>query len=148
MNMTIRPYTSRDRQAAMHLIRINIPEYFAVNEEKDFATYLNDGIEDYFVVEKAGEIIGCGGINYDPQQKEAIISWDMIHPDHHGKGIGRKLLHYRLDKIRQSGQFSTIRVRTSQLAYGFYERAGFKLVQIKSDYWGQGFDLYDMTQGT
>ncbi len=148
MNVSIRPYLSDDHQSVLELIRVNIPEYFAVNEEKEFATYLDGGIEDYFVVEEAGRIIGCGGINYAPEQKEAIISWDMIHPDHHGKGIGRKLLQYRLHKIRQSGQFATIRVRTSQLAQGFYERAGFKLDQIKANYWGKGLDLYDMSQDT
>ena len=37
-----------------------------------------------------------------------------------------------------------ITVRTSQLAFGFYEKRGFELKGIEKDYWAEGFDLYRM----
>jgi ribosomal protein S18 acetylase RimI-like enzyme len=40
---------------------------------------------------------------------------------------------------------TTIMVRTSQLAYKFYEKNGFILKEIEKDYWAKGFDLYSMT---
>jgi hypothetical protein len=35
-------------------------------------------------------------------------------------------------------------VRTSQVAYQFYQKAGFDLEKIEKDFWAKGFDLYQM----
>jgi ribosomal protein S18 acetylase RimI-like enzyme len=37
-------------------------------------------------------------------------------------------------------------VRTSQLAYKFFERLGYHLIRTEKDYWGKGLDLYLMEQ--
>ncbi|NAA11186.1 GNAT family N-acetyltransferase, partial [Escherichia coli] len=37
-----------------------------------------------------------------------------------------------------------ITVRTSQLAYKFYEKQGFTLKEIQRDYWAKDFDMYSM----
>ena len=71
------------------------------------------------------------------------ISWDIIHPDYQGKSLGRKLLMYRIEVLSYSG-IKKIIVRTSQLAYKFYEKQGFTLNEIKRNYWADGFDMYSM----
>ena len=43
-----------------------------------------------------------------------------------------------------SSSVRRITVRTSQLAFGFYEKRGFELKGIEKDYWAEGFDLYRM----
>jgi hypothetical protein len=35
-------------------------------------------------------------------------------------------------------------VRTTQLVYPFYQKAGFTLDKVEQDYWANGFDLYQM----
>jgi ribosomal protein S18 acetylase RimI-like enzyme len=35
-------------------------------------------------------------------------------------------------------------VRTSQLAYKFYQKVGFELEKTEKDFWAKGFDLYQM----
>ncbi len=141
----IRSYTSKDKQAVMALLRLNIPQNFDVSEENDFADYLDHHVEEYFVVEENGNIIGAGGINYFMDAQTARISWDMIHPDFQGKGIGTLLTKYRIDQIKKNPGIQVVVVRTTQLAYPFYEKIGFVLEKTEKDYWAKGFDLYYMT---
>ncbi|AKD05198.1 GNAT family N-acetyltransferase [Pontibacter korlensis] len=139
----IRPYSSQDKEELLELLRLNTPQYFAEEEEADFIEYLNKHVESYFVVEVEGKIIGSGGINYFPD-KTARISWDIIHPAYQGKGVGKELLQYRVDYIRRNASVEVIYVRTTQLVYKFYEKAGFTLEKTEKDFWAEGFDLYQM----
>ena len=61
-----------------------------------------------------------------------------------GKTLGTLLLKYRIEKLKSIGSIQRITVRTSQAAYGFYEKQGFVLNEIKKDYWAKGFDMYNM----
>ena len=156
----IRKYSTKDIENLLNLIRLNTPKYFNPKEEADFIYYLDNEIEDYFVVEENSVIVGCGGINYDEnnaviswdiihpeyskKENTAVISWDIIHPGHHGKGIGKKLLEYRVNFVKENSDYKTIVVRTSHLTDKFYEKLGFKLEFIKKDYWAEGYDLYQM----
>jgi N-acetylglutamate synthase-like GNAT family acetyltransferase len=47
----------------LELLRLNTPKYFAPEEKAEFVSYLTHEIEQYFVVELYGEILGCGGVN-------------------------------------------------------------------------------------
>lgn len=140
----IRTYKTADRNHVIELLELNTPKYFDPNEMADFNNYLDHEIEDYYVFEVLGEIIGAGGINYFPEEKLARISWDFVHPDKHGIGIGRALLEHRIERIQENPEMDTIVVRTSQFVYKFYEKSGFVLENIEKDYWAVGFDLYLM----
>jgi ribosomal protein S18 acetylase RimI-like enzyme len=140
----LRPYSNPDNPELIHLLRLNTPQYFAAAEENDFIDYLHYHAENYFVVEGNGRIIGSGGINYLHENTEARISWDIIHPDFQGKGIGKALTLYRIKQIKNNPMVNVIYVRTTQLVYKFYEKMGFELEKTEKDYWAQGFDLYQM----
>lgn len=142
----IRRYNTKDQNNIIQLFKLNVPMHFHPTEEMDLVHYLENKIEDYFVFENNKEILGAGGINYDMESKTAIISWDFIHPLHHKKGIGSQLMQYRLEHIQSIKDLHSIRVRTTQLTYEFYEKMGFKLKEIQFDYWEKGFHLYLMTR--
>ena len=72
------------------------------------------------------------------------ISWDILHPEYQGKSLGSQLLKHRIGKLKSIDSIQKIIVRTSQLAYKFYEKQGFVLNEIKKDYWAKGFDMYSM----
>jgi ribosomal-protein-alanine N-acetyltransferase len=144
-NLTIREYKSNDKNEVLAILKRNVPKYFAESEIEDLEDYLKHKIEKYFVATIGDVIIGAGGINFDDNSKTAKISWDFIDVKFKGKGIGQSLLKYRIDFIQSNYVSATIKVRTSQLAYKFYEKNGFTLKEIEKDYWAKGFDLYSMT---
>jgi ribosomal-protein-alanine N-acetyltransferase len=143
-NITIREYTSQDKESILNLLQLNTPEFFSPEEEKDLLYYLENEIELYFVIEVDHKIVGSGGINFSEDQRHAKISWDLLHPDFQRKSIGTKLLKHRLDLLKKMDNVKRITVRTSQLAYPFYEKSGFKIAEVVKDYWAIGFDLYRM----
>lgn len=140
----IRNYKDSDKKQLQTLIKLNIPEFFSDDEEDDFIKYLEEEREDYFVLEEDGIILGCGGINYFPENGEARLSWDIIHPSFQGKGLGTRLTNYRIQKLMDHPDIHTIRVRTSRQAHQFYLKFGFNLMNVQKDYWAEGFDLYEM----
>lgn len=93
----IRPYVPADREAIIRLLRLNTPTYFAPEEEPDLLFYLDAEAEHYFVVEINGALAGSGGFNFADNGKNGRISWDIVHPDHQGKGIGSLLTRFRID---------------------------------------------------
>jgi ribosomal-protein-alanine N-acetyltransferase len=140
----IRPYVPTDKIDLLDLLNHHIPKYFAPCERQDFAAYLDNEREDYYVVEDAGVVVAGGGINYLREGREARISWDMVHPEYQGRGVGSELTLFRLNEIRQRPGIRTVTVRTSQMAYQFYEKFGFRLGRIEKDFWDEGYDLYEM----
>lgn len=142
----IRAFTLKDKESLLELFDVNTPKYFDASEKEDFIEYLHHLTEDYFVFLEKDTIVGCGGINYLKDKREARISWDMIHPEFHGKGIGKKLMNHRLNKISNNKDVDLVVVRTSQFAHLFYEKMGFTLQFIKKDFWAKGIDMYFMTK--
>lgn len=142
--MQIRPYSPTDRELLLGLLQLNTPTYFAPSEAQDFADYLDNQANNYFVVELDEQIIGCGGFNTPDGPAIARLSWDIVHPQYQGNGIGSALTRYRLQEIRKIDGVKTVVVRTSQLVYPFYERFGFRVIDITRDFWAPGFDMYRM----
>jgi ribosomal protein S18 acetylase RimI-like enzyme len=142
--MTIRPYSAADKENVLHLLRLNTPQYFAPSEEADLVYYLENHADNYLVVEADGALLGCGGFNFSDDRNVGKISWDIFHPDHQGKGLGSALTRYRIERLKEYDSVRVISVRTSQVAYQFYEKFGFRLREVVKDYWAEGFDLYRM----
>lgn len=142
--ITIRPYKTTDIDDVISLLRLNTPKFFAADEEVDLVNYLESKRELYYVLLYDQKIVGCGGINFADNKTTGIISWDIFHPDYQGKSLGTHLLKHRLDELNTIDDIQKIIVRTSQIAYGFYEKQGFEILEIVKDYWAVGFDMYLM----
>lgn len=141
---TIRNYEPKDHEKVLALLRLNIPRYFAPEEEKDLIHYLQNEAENYYVMELDGEIVGCGGFNFSDDGTVGKISWDFFHPEQQGKGFGTRLTLFRIQKLKKYPNVKTISVRTSQLAYKFYEKLGFETKETVKDYWAKEFDMVRM----
>lgn len=143
-SISIRAYETKDKDELIHLLRLNTPQFFAESEEEDFIRYLESERELFYVLLYEQKLLGCGGINFEKGKTIGKISWGIIHPDYQRKSLGTKLLKHRIDILKSMDTIQKIRVRTSQTAYKFYEKHGFELVEIKQDYWAEGFDMYSM----
>lgn len=141
----IRKYKAEDKEALEKIMLNNIPKYFAETEIDDYREYLSTKLEDYYLATLDDRIIAGGGINYDKNRQLAKISWDLVDVPFHHQGIGSLLLSHRLEVISNKKDIKNIVVRTSQHAYGFYQKKGFKLLETHKDYWAKGFDMYKMS---
>ena len=140
----IRKYKSEDKKDLVKVLDHNVPKYFAETELADYEEYLDKHIQDYYVAVLEDKIIAGGGINYVKEKQIAKISWDIVDLPYHHQGIGSMLLSHRLEILSSKKDVKNIIVRTSQYAYQFYEKKGFKLLERHKDYWAPGFDMYKM----
>lgn len=140
--MTIRKYTPVDKTRVIELFRLNTPKYFSPIEEDGLIDYLTYHSDNYFVAEEDDMIVGSAGFNLSEDGKTGKLSWDIINPNSHGKGIGTTLTKYRIQKLNEIKSVEIISVRTSQVVYKFYEKFGLELQEVVNDYWAPGFDLY------
>lgn len=140
--LDIRPYCTQDKEALKLVFQANTPLYFDKEEALDYVNYLQYELESYYVLVLDKQVIGAGGINYFPESQSARLSWDLLLPEHHGRGYGKALTLYRIKEVRQRRDVNQLIVRTSQLAYKFYQKMGFELEHVEVDYWAVGYDLY------
>ncbi len=141
--MKIKPYTSHDLDAVIDIFRSNIPKYFGPDEETGLRDFLSEYPDDYFVGEIDGDLIGAGGIALNKDQTVSLC-WGMIRSDFLGKGLGRELTEFRIQKARERHGSLPLVVSTSQHTQGFYEKFGFRLIEHKPDGFGPGIDICEM----
>lgn len=142
--IVIRKYKPEDKEVLVQIMNNNVPQYFAETEVADYVNYLENEVQEYFVAVLDDRIIAGAGVNYEREKQLAKISWDVVDRGYHHQGIGTLLLNHRLEVISNKKNIKTISVRTSQHAYAFYEKNGFKLLERHIDYWAEGFDMYKM----
>ncbi len=140
----LRPYHFYDRKRLLEIFRKNVPDFFAAAEEHTFLHYLEQFATTYFVIENKHRIIGAGGYHFTDDPDTARLSWQFVDPAFHRMGFGRELTAYLLRKVSTHQSIRFVTVWTSQHAYGFYEKFGFRVEKIKKNYWGKDLDLYVM----
>jgi ribosomal protein S18 acetylase RimI-like enzyme len=142
----LRSYTPADRAACLAILESNVPRYFAPAERAQFAAWLDAPAGFYGVLCVEGEApVGCGGIvRAKESARAAVLTWGMIHADHHRQGWGRVLLQARLARLAEMPDVNTVILNTSGAAAGFYRRFGFREVSIIPNGYGPGIDRYEM----
>ena len=141
----LRSYAPPDEAAVLALLRFLTPAYFAPEEGPDLLRYLREEREGYFVIERDSQVVAAGGYNLGfDGGKTARLSWDLVHPDWQGRGLGRQLVQHRLRALAEMPAVEWVVVRTSQLAGAFYAKQGFRLLRVEKDFWAKGFDLWEM----
>lgn len=54
------------------------------------------------------------------------------------------MLQHRLLRLAADPRIQVVKVRTSQISYGFYEKNGFRTLRTVPDFWAPGYDLVEM----
>lgn len=144
MGATIRPYQVSDKNALLSIFSKNVPKYFDPTELHDFEKYLEEKPDTYLTVEYNQTIVGGSGFEANEDKQTGSITWIFFDPQHTGKGLGKLAVDHSLTELKKNPVVKKLIVRTSQLAYVFFEKFGFQLMTMETDYWGEGLDLYEM----
>ena len=143
--MNIRPYTPEDLDAVVAIFRSNIPKYFTPEEEPGLHDFLSEYSGNYYVLELDGEIVGAGGIAWNDLESPTVsLCWGMVHREHLGTGLGKKLTEFRIAASREQYGDVPLTIGTSQHTQGFYEKLGFRLTEYEMDGYGPGIDTCKM----
>ena len=141
-----RPFQPGDQAACLAVFDSNLPKFFAPTERADFQAFLCDKVmtRPYLVIQRAGRLIGCGGLQIDGDGRSAFLSWGMIAQDCHGTGAGQFLTKARLAMAAKIPGLEKLTLNTSQHTKGFYERFGFAAQKLTPDGYGPGLDRWVM----
>lgn len=143
MSDSIRLYDPSDKAACLALFDSNVPRYFDASERPAFEDFLNQPTGEYFVIEKAGAICGCGGFRKE-DRGQARFTWGMVDNAHHGSGLGRLLAEHRLQAIEASGSFVEAELFTTPQIAPFFAKFGFQPVHLETDGFAPGMDKVQM----
>jgi N-acetylglutamate synthase-like GNAT family acetyltransferase len=148
LQLEIRAFDTRDREACLRLFESNMPQFFAPYERDEFEEYLTEDVErgpisEYLVLEADGKTVACGGYCIAPDGT-AELFWGLVGRDQHREGFGTQLLLERLRRIARVPNASEVILDTTQFSSGFFERFGFEVVQITPDWYGAGLDRVSM----
>lgn len=78
-------------------------------------------IEQFYVMEHDGRVIGCAALYPFAQEKTAEFACLAIHPAYRGGGRGDRLFHYCEEQAKETG-FETIFCLTTRTEHWFLER--------------------------
>ena len=142
----IRPYTPADLEACLAVFDTNVPRYFVTAERAAFREFLANLPGPYLVLtDAANEIVACGGHAPNGDEPGRVdLCWGMVRQEKHRKGLGRHLIHARIDAAKKDPHIRRIALNTSQLTTGFYERFGFRITSVEPDAYGPGLDRCEM----
>jgi len=139
--ITFRRYRESDLDGCVNLYNLNAWGRFP-KLEPSYSTILASGRAYTIVAEKNGGLIAAGSVNYQRapgflNRKAAVLSFGLVHPDHHNEGIGTALVLARLALLKPSEDYYFVMICAVNKSIGFYRRLGFQDVAKWKDCEGQ-----------
>ena len=140
----VRPYEIADRAACLRAFDSNTPRYFLPEERIQFERFLDQLPGPYFVVVEGDDLTACGGYATGRVKGEADICWTIVRRDRHARSIGSILLTTIVSEILGLENVHAVRLETSQHTRAFFERLGFRAVDVVLNGFGPGLDRVEM----
>lgn len=146
---TLRPMRTADIDAVVALIESHDEDDA---QEARSAFSAPNGVEDYFVLELEGALIGVCGYRTPPACEQTHwLSWTYIHADHVNQGHGRKMIGEMIDHLKAQGGRKLFvkvsdyaeegdegqRVETYAAALHLYQSMGFAMELTHRHYYDQ-----------
>jgi ribosomal protein S18 acetylase RimI-like enzyme len=140
----IRPYKPTDKESLLKIFNFNVPEFFDKKELNDFKEYLQQNAATYLTVEVDNTIVGGTGYYVNEHDRSGRITWIFFDPTYSGQGLGKHAVEHCLKILGNDKRVEKFIVTTSQHAYKFFEKFGYRVHRIEKNHWGKGLDLYEM----
>jgi N-acetylglutamate synthase-like GNAT family acetyltransferase len=122
-----------DLQQCIQLYALNEPGRFPKGFIQKYEKSLVEEGAYFLVAENDGQIIASGGMSYYIREDMAVLFFGLVHPMHHGKGIGTALLLTRLALLKPIRFNYQVFIFAVEKSIGFYQRFGFKEFQSWKD---------------
>jgi len=89
---------------------------------------IGEHLQRFVVAENNGEVRGCGSLELFSRELGEVRSL-AVHPDHHGHGLGQKMV----DEIEQMAQeLGLTRIIALTYVPGFFRKLGYQIVAMES----------------
>ena len=144
MQMQIREMTENDLPQVLELQR---ELAFQDWNEKQFLSEIRASYAYCVICENEGKLLGYAIFHLLGPDSELLSI--ATRESEQRKGIGSQLLHAGLDKLTESEDQCFLEVRNGNVkARAFYEKYGFKLYNVRKNYYADGEDaaLYKFTK--
>ena len=140
---SIRPIQAEDSPVVAHIIRQVMAEFDTVGEGyssedreiDDMYSAYDSPRHVFYVIEKDGRILGCGGIGSLPGEEQDICELKKMYflPELRGMGLGKKLVLQCLDDARRLGYRSCYLETVDRMwqANRLYQQMGFKKLESR-----------------
>lgn len=128
--LRVRQYDVADFEACLRLYEENEPGRFPPNTAPLYADHLNKTEGMTLVLEQDGKIVGVGGISLKPDPAVSLCCWlsfGLIAPAHHRRGLGTVLLLARIARLPADLLPVPAFLMAVKSSRSFYERFGFRL---------------------
>jgi GNAT superfamily N-acetyltransferase len=141
-DILFRRYCSADSTVCIGIFDANCPAYFAPNERRDYAEFLDEVPHDYEVCEVDGRVLGAFGLMVD-DNNEKRLSWIMLDPRSQGLGIGMKIME-RVIQLGRESDTRAVRIAASHKSATFFAKFGATTTTSTRNGWGPGMHRIDM----
>jgi GNAT superfamily N-acetyltransferase len=87
-----------------NLLAILSPELKGINKER-LEELISNPLFELYLLEIAGEIVGMASLHYMETlaKKSAWIEDVVVHPNHQGKGLGKKIMKHIVEQAKKKG---------------------------------------------
>lgn len=120
--LEICPFAPKHIEACLAIYRLNAPNRFPEEVEREFVMLLEKDHSSMLVVQQHGRVIACGGVQQ--HGTHSVLCYGLIHPEYQNQGIGRLLLVMRLARLEVSRPIC-VQIHAVEASIGYYERLGF-----------------------
>ena len=124
--LTFRRFDIADLPQCLALYKLNEPGRFPERVRDHYEECLRSGRTYVLVAEDEGRIVATGGMNIFLKPHIAVLSYGLVRPDYHGKGIGTALLLARLALLSNKEPVYRVLIFAVRKSFVFYQRFGFR----------------------
>lgn len=142
--LTSSAFQPEDTGICMTLFQQNCPEYFAPNEQQDFAEYLLRQGNEYCLYKQNGTTVGACGYHLEKNARTARINWIMVAKPYYHSGAGSHIMRDMIARIRTCCEVQRIHISASQHSAPFFARFGATEEKTIKNGWGDGMHRIEM----
>ncbi|HSJ02298.1 MAG: GNAT family N-acetyltransferase [Verrucomicrobium sp.] len=123
--LVVREFQPEDRDACVAIYASN-EEFLPPGMSESFGHWLDLGTSYLLVIEQAGEVVACGGLEIDGDKNANGAHYGLVRKDRHRLGLGTLLTLTRLALVPSDHDPAFVGLETSIRTEPFYQRFGFE----------------------